>query len=151
MSFLTLLIIGGLLYISFALPNVGPAAANCKVVSSPEKIARGKYLANHVMLCIDCHSLRDFSLFSAPPVPGTEATGGDRFDQTMGFPGVFVSPNITPAGIGDYSDGEIFRLITTGVKKMEIPFFLSCLTQIMVKLMQKISRRSLPTFVHWSQ
>jgi mono/diheme cytochrome c family protein len=93
------------------------------VESSPEKIARGKYLANHVMLCIDCHSQRDFSLFSAPPFPGTEAAGGERFDQSMGFPGVFISPNITPAGIGDYTDGELFRLITTGVKKDGNPIF----------------------------
>jgi mono/diheme cytochrome c family protein len=93
------------------------------VESSPEKIARGKYFANHVMLCIDCHSQRDFSLFSAPPFPGTEAAGGERFDQSMGFPGVFISPNITPAGIGDYTDGELFRLITTGVKKDGNPIF----------------------------
>lgn len=122
-SLVVLLIIAGVLYISMALPNVGPPPENYEVVSSPEKIARGKYLANHVMLCIDCHSQRDFSLFSAPPVPGTEATGGERFDHSMGFPGVFVSPNITPAGIADYSDGELFRLITTGVKKDGDPIF----------------------------
>ncbi|WP_162343607.1 c-type cytochrome [Cyclobacterium salsum] len=122
-SFLVLLIIAGVLYITIALPNVGPPPENYEVASSPEKIARGKYLANHVMLCIDCHSQRDFSLFSAPPIPGTEAAGGERFDHSMGFPGVFVSPNITPAGIGEYSDGELFRLITTGVKKDGNPIF----------------------------
>lgn len=122
-SFLVLLIIAGVLYISMGLPNVGPAPENYEVVSSPGKIARGKYLANHVMLCIDCHSQRDFSLFSAPPIPGTEAKGGERFDHSMGFPGVFISPNITPAGIGDYTDGELFRLITTGVKKDGDPIF----------------------------
>jgi mono/diheme cytochrome c family protein len=105
------------------LPNVGPAPENYTVAGTPEKIARGKYFANHVMLCIDCHSKRDFSLFSGPIVPGTEATGGERFDQSMGFPGVFISPNITPAGIGDYTDGELFRLITTGVKKDGNPIF----------------------------
>ena len=122
-SFLILLIIGSVLYISYALPNVGPPQENFTVENSPEKIARGKYFANHVMLCIDCHSQRDFSLFSAPPFPGTEAAGGERFDQSMGFPGVFISPNITPAGIGDYTDGELFRLITTGVKKDGNPIF----------------------------
>ncbi|SHN13157.1 Cytochrome c [Cyclobacterium lianum] len=122
-SFIVVLLIGGLIYVSTALPDVGPAAENFKVEISPEKIERGKYLANHVMLCIDCHSKRDFSLFSAPPIPGTEAAGGERFDHSMGFPGVFVSPNITPAGIGDYTDGELFRLITTGVKKDGNPIF----------------------------
>lgn len=41
----------------------------------------------------------------------------------MGFPGVFISSNITPAGIGDWTDGELFRLITTGVKRDGTPIF----------------------------
>ncbi|MCR9016325.1 cytochrome c [Aquiflexum gelatinilyticum] len=120
---LVLAIIGAVAYVSFALPNVGPADADYKVEITSEKIEHGKYLANHVMVCIDCHSKRDFSLFSAPPVPGTEATGGERFDATMGFPGVFISPNITPFGIGEWTDGELFRLITTGVKRDGSPIF----------------------------
>lgn len=122
-TFLLIVIIGATGYISFALPNVGPAPEDLKVEITPEKVEHGKYLANHVMLCVDCHSVRDFSLFSGPPVPGTELTGGERFDQTMGFPGVFISPNITPFGIGDWTDGEVFRLITTGVKKDGSPIF----------------------------
>jgi hypothetical protein len=35
----------------------------------------------------------------------------------VGFPGVYYSKNITPAGISRYSDGELYRLITTGVTK----------------------------------
>jgi len=122
-TFLLVIVIGAVGYISFALPNVGPAPTELKVEITPEKVAHGKYLAYHVMMCVDCHSVRDFSLFSAPPVPGTETTGGERFDQTMGFPGVFISPNITPYGIGDWTDGEIFRLITTGVRKDGSPIF----------------------------
>src|SRR5690606_10073925 len=37
--------------------------------------------------------------------------------QDFGFPGTFVASNITPHGIGDYTDGELFRVITTGVAK----------------------------------
>jgi mono/diheme cytochrome c family protein len=48
---------------------------------------------------------------------GTEGKGGERFDQKMGFPGVFYSKNITPANLKDWTDGEIFRAITTGVDK----------------------------------
>ncbi len=66
---------------------------------------------------MDCHSTRDFSLFAAPPKKGTEGMGGDRFDETMGFPGVYYAKNITPAGIAGYTDGELYRLITTGVNK----------------------------------
>src|SRR5690606_1510995 len=37
--------------------------------------------------------------------------------QSMGFPGRFISSNITPFGVGDWTDGELFRLITTGVNR----------------------------------
>ncbi len=33
------------------------------------------------------------------------------------MPGVYYSKNITPAGISRYTDGELFRVITTGVTK----------------------------------
>lgn len=97
-------------------PNVGHPE-DMSIEITPERLERGEYLANHVMLCMDCHGQRDFSLFSGPPVPGTEGAGGEIFDQSMGFPGTFVAKNITPHGIGDWTDGELFRLITTGVKK----------------------------------
>jgi mono/diheme cytochrome c family protein len=106
-----------ILYISLAYPNVGDPDPDFHVESTPELIERGAYLANHVMLCIDCHSKRDFTLFAGPLVPGTEASGGERFTQQEGFPGLFISPNITPYGIGDWTDGELLRLITTGVNK----------------------------------
>lgn len=105
-----------LIYIKFALPNVGPAP-DLKVEMTPERIARGEYLANHVAVCIDCHSKRDWSRFSGPPTEGTFGMGGDRFDQKFGFPGVYFAKNITPAGISRYTDGELFRVITTGVNK----------------------------------
>jgi len=109
-------------YITFALPNVGEAPEiNVEITS--DKVERGKYLAYHVMMCADCHSVRDFSLFSGPPKAGTEFAGGEVFDRSMGFPGVFISPNITPAGIGDWTDGELFRLITTGVTRDGNPIF----------------------------
>lgn len=116
-SALIILILVAVAYISIALPNVGDAPADFKVEITEERVEHGKYLANHVMICVDCHSVRDFSLFAGPIVPGTENSGGEIFDQTMGFPGIFISANITPAGIGDWTDGELLRLITTGVRK----------------------------------
>ncbi|HTB51430.1 MAG TPA: c-type cytochrome [Ferruginibacter sp.] len=101
-------------YVKVALPNVGAITA-IKVNSTPENIQRGEYLANHVLACMDCHSTRDEHEFAAPLVAGTLGKGGEKFDQTMGFPGVYYAANITPAGIGAWSDGEIFRAITTGV------------------------------------
>ena len=109
-------IVSALGYIKFALPAVD-AAPVMKVEPSPERIARGEYLANHVAVCIDCHSKRDWSKFSGPPTPGTFGMGGDIFDQKFGFPGVYYAKNITPEGISRYTDGELFRVITTGVSK----------------------------------
>ena len=103
-------------YLKFALPNIGDAP-DLKVEMTPERIARGEYLANHVAVCMDCHSSRDWSRFSGPPVEGTLGMGGDLFDQKFGFPGAYYAKNITPEGIGHYTDGELFRTITTGVNK----------------------------------
>jgi mono/diheme cytochrome c family protein len=109
-------IVGLMGYVKLALPNVG-AAPDMKVEMTPENIARGEYLANHVTVCIDCHATRDWTRFSGPPTEGTFGKGGDVFDQKFGFPGTYVAKNITPAGIGSWTDGEIFRTITTGVNK----------------------------------
>ncbi len=113
---LILLISGVLIYVKVALPNVGPAI-DITVERTPERVERGRYLANSVTVCIDCHSTRDWDKFAGPVIEGTFGKGGERFDQTIGFPGVYYSRNITPAGITRYTDGELFRLITTGVTK----------------------------------
>ncbi|RYE22742.1 MAG: c-type cytochrome [Sphingobacteriales bacterium] len=111
------LIIGSLVaYVKFALPDVG-AAPVINIDKTAERVERGKYLANHVTVCMDCHSTRDWTKFSGPLVPGSEGKGGELFDQKFGFPGAFTSKNITPEGIGNYTDGELFRVITTGVNK----------------------------------
>jgi mono/diheme cytochrome c family protein len=105
-----------LAYVKFALPDVGPPE-EIVIEITPERVERGEYLANHVWLCMDCHSERDWNTFSAPPIAGTEGSGGDEFTQEMGFPGHYYATNITPGGIGDWTDGEILRAITTGVSK----------------------------------
>jgi hypothetical protein len=72
---------------------------------------------------MDCHSTRDFSLFSGPPLAGTAGAGGEEFPREFGFPGHFVAPNITPFALADWTDGEIYRAITTGVNKSGKPLF----------------------------
>lgn len=115
-------LLGILAYVSFALPDVGEAP-EMKVEVTPARVERGRYLATHVSVCLDCHSTRDYSRYSAPLVPGTLGKGGELFDQKAGFPGSFTSKNITPFGIGNWSDGEIYRAITTGVSRDGHPFF----------------------------
>src|SRR4051794_3943814 len=103
-------------------PNTGKPE-ELTIEKTPERIARGKYLANNVAACMDCHSQRDWSLYAAPIKQGSFGGGGDRFDQSMGFPGVFYSKNLTPYAIGNWTDGELFRAITTGVSKDGSPLF----------------------------
>jgi cytochrome c2 len=113
---LMLIILSAMGYVKYFLPNVGsPPELSVEITDS--HLERGNYLANHVMVCIDCHSLRDWQSFSGPPIAGTEGAGGEIFGREFGFPGVFISPNITPYGLKDWTDGEIFRTITTGVNK----------------------------------
>lgn len=111
-----LFIIGGLSYVKFALPNVGEPE-QLSIKATPEMIARGEYLANHVMLCMDCHSIRDFSLYGGPYDHTKAGQGGELFSENMGLPGQIYSRNITPANLKSWTDGEIFRAITTGVNK----------------------------------
>jgi mono/diheme cytochrome c family protein len=98
-------------------PKVG-AAPEMNIAATPEMLARGEYLAKHVCLCLDCHTVRDWRYYSGPIDTTTLGRGGELFDEAlMGIPGDVYSANITPAGIGRYSDGELFRTITTGVQK----------------------------------
>jgi mono/diheme cytochrome c family protein len=90
---------------------------------TPERVARGEYLATAVFGCMYCHSERDWSLFGAPPKPGTLGKGGERFDQSVGVSGVLIASNITPHNLGDWSDGEIYRAIVSGLHKDGYAFF----------------------------
>jgi len=105
-----------LVYVKFWLPDVG-AAPKLKINTTAAQIERGRYLANHVSVCMDCHSTRDWNLFAGPPKAGTEGKGGERFGPEMGLPGTIYSRNITPAGVGHWTDGELFRAITSGVTR----------------------------------
>lgn len=120
--FIAVLAGGGVGYLQFAFPAVGDAP-DITIEPTPERVERGKYLANHVNLCMDCHGIRQWDKFAGPPVPGTEGSGGEHFNHDMGFPGDIVSRNITPFGLKDWTDGEIYRAITSGVSKDGSPLF----------------------------
>ena len=113
---------GLLVYVKAALPDVGNPP-DIKVELTPERIKRGEYLANHVTLCVNCHSERDFTIWSGPLVPGTLGKGGEAFTEAEGFPGKFYARNISPSHLRSWTDGEIFRAITTGENKDNKPLF----------------------------
>ena len=72
-----------------------------------DKIAYGAYLAGPVARCMTCHTRHD----NSEPTIGA---GGTPF---YGPWGVSVAADITPAGIGDWTDAEIERAIRTGVAR----------------------------------
>ncbi len=109
------LVIVFIIYFNSVFPNVDPPS-NEKVEITPARLERGKYLAHHVSVCMDCHSIRDWSKFSGPLMPGTLGKGGHKFDEAT-IPGVLYAKNITPSGISRYTDGELMRVITNGVTK----------------------------------
>lgn len=104
------------LFVKKGLPNVG-LPPELKVEITPERLLRGEYLAVNVMACMDCHSKRDWSIYGAPIAAGTFGGGGEKFGKEMGFPGTIYSANLTPHALGSWTDGEIYRAITTGVNK----------------------------------
>lgn len=105
-----------LLYVKYSLPYAGEVK-ELQVEITPQKIERGAYLANNVSVCIDCHSVRDWSKYSGPIVPGSEGKGGEYFGDNMGLPGDFYARNITPFNLKGWTDGELYHLITTGISK----------------------------------
>ena len=110
----------GLAYLFFAFPNV-PVAAEYKIEPTPERLARGKYLNDHVVGCTTCHTQRDWTKYSGPVKPELLGAGGESFN--LGPAGILYSKNITPAAIGSWSDGELLRAVTAGVSKDGTPLF----------------------------
>jgi len=80
-----------------------------------DKAARGGYLVNSVMGCTDCHT------------PVDPATGAPQMDKYLagkqpyeGPWGIVYGGNITPdneTGIGTWTDEEVKRALTAGVRK----------------------------------
>jgi hypothetical protein len=58
-----------------------------------------------------CHADRDFTWFAGPVIKGTEGKGGEEIDG-----GIYVR-NITLYALGSWTDDEIYRVITTGIRK----------------------------------
>ncbi len=118
---LVIVVFLGIGYLKYFLPNI--EVKEIEVEITPERVLRGEYLANHVMVCMDCHSVRDWSLYSGPITQGSYGAGGDEFTKEMGFPGNFYASNITPFHLSEWTDGEIYRAVTSGVNKNGDPLF----------------------------
>ncbi len=103
----------------FVLSPASRPPPDVKAPSSPEAIARGKYLVEHVTGCTGCHSPIDESKPGDPPVPGKVGAGRD-FGPMGEAPFRLRSHNLTPdpeTGIGNWTDGEVLRAMREGVGK----------------------------------
>ena len=100
-------------------PSSRPASTET-IERTPERLARGKYLVEHVSDCYGCHSGHVAEKYDIPVKPGTEGQGGFVFDEKFQVPGVVCAQNITPdpeTGLGNWSDGEILRALREGVDR----------------------------------
>lgn len=101
-------------------PFIGPRTrplTNRVFERTPERLARGKYIAESVSACVDCHSPHDWTKHDSPIPPGMEMSGEDM-SILKGLPGRVVAPNLTPdmeTGAGSWSDDALARAIREGI------------------------------------
>ena len=99
-------------------PFLGPRArvlTDRKFASTPERLARGRYLANGVMGCVHCHSRRDWKAVGGPVIQ-SQLGAGEFFPRD--FPGTVIAPNITSdaeTGAGSWTDDQLARAIREGI------------------------------------
>ena len=98
-------------------PFVGPrtrAVTERTFESTPERLQRGEYLAEHVLGCFGCHSAPDPNNHM---LPAADTKGAGRNFADEGTPWI-NSPNISSdkeAGIGAWTDDELARAIREGI------------------------------------
>lgn len=93
------------------------ALTDKKYEATPERLERGRYLAEGVMGCFDCHSkIDDKAPVDAAPVMISKKGEGRVFLEDGGLR--VVAPNITPdkeTGIGNWNDDAVARAIREGI------------------------------------
>src|SRR5580704_6740697 len=100
-------------------PFIGPEArplTDRKFDVTTARLARGRYLAENVAGCMDCHSAHDWTQHDAPIIPGMEGAG--QVFPLQGLPGAINPPNLTPdpeTGAGTWTDDQFARAIREGI------------------------------------
>ncbi len=110
-------------YFYVAYPKMRPPL-NVTAPSTPEAIARGKYLVS-ALGCASCHSPVDDTRPGDFPKEELKFSGR-VFPADMGLPGTVIAPNISPdpdTGIGQWTDGEVLRAIREGISRDGRPLF----------------------------
>jgi mono/diheme cytochrome c family protein len=100
-------------------PFVGPkarASTNRRFDSTPQRVARGRYLVAGLAGCETCHTPKDWNTHGGPNQPGMELAG--QVIPVSGLPGLIVASNLTPdpeTGAARWSDDEIARAVREGI------------------------------------
>ena len=127
-----------LLLVAFCIDSCNSSSSNTDNDTLSAKVKRGDYLVNAVANCMHCHADRDFTKFSGPTVSGTEGKGGQR-------KGVFVS-NITPTVLGNWTDQEIERAITSGISNVGDTLFFT-MPYMSYKYLTKYDAESIVAYI----
>jgi hypothetical protein len=100
-------------------PFIGPLARplnNRMFERTPQRLERGRYIANNLSGCIYCHTPHDWAAPGTPYLPNREGAGGVM--PYAGLPGRVVAPNLTPdpeTGAGSWTDDQLARAIREGI------------------------------------
>ena len=96
-------------------PAWGPPVTTVASVPEGVTVAYGEYLSGPLGHCVVCHT--PFGE-AGPMLDKYLGAGGMEF---AGPNGPVVAPNITPAGLSNYSDDELKAMITKGVRPNGAP------------------------------
>jgi mono/diheme cytochrome c family protein len=97
---------------------LGPKArplTDRRIEPTPERLERGRYLAEARLGCVFCHTERDWKAPGAPPRP--DRLGAGVVWEAEGMPWL-TAPNLTPdpeTGLGRASDDAILRAMREGI------------------------------------
>src|ERR1700733_15320765 len=101
-------------------PFIGPRPpqvdSSRKFQSTPERLARGKYLAENVSGCMFCHTPRDWTALGSGVIKPNRSSREHM--PFAGLAGRIVAPNITPdpeTGAGNWSGDQLARAIREGI------------------------------------
>ena len=93
-----------------------PEPVKFPIERTQARLERGRYLAESVAGCFDCHSEVDYQARPSHPKPGM--AGGGQLFPVEGMPLKLYCPNISPdpeTGGGTWKDEEYFRALTRGI------------------------------------
>jgi len=92
-------------------PAWGPPVSSVPLPDRKDKLAWGAYLAGPLGHCMECHSAPGAN--GVPDVANGLGAGGMAFNGPWGKS---VAPNITPTNLKRYTDAQLRRIITQGVR-----------------------------------